>query len=255
MRLSVRLYAVLTSYLRGSALQLSRSMSSSKNGLQLWKVLVNQYAPATKQRSLAISQAIATYPGFTRDKTFAESIAGLEQLVNEYFVVTNKKFDEDVLLGVLLRCSPQSLRQHLTLTMTRETTYRQARELILGYERSAKTWDVQSVLKQFQASSSHDAQGPTPMEVDRVEKGLRALPFEQSWNALEATPVSFSSSVFGRAPSRLSFLCRPCGNVFESGRLFVWRLRPSCNNAKLVELPQGSLAAWLHDLLVRTFVS
>ena len=87
--LSVRLYAVLTSYLRGSALQLSRSMSSSKNGLQLWKVLVNQYAPATKQRSLAISQAIATYPGFTRDKTFAESIAGLEQLVNEYFVVTN----------------------------------------------------------------------------------------------------------------------------------------------------------------------
>ena len=92
--LSVRLYAVLTSYLRGSALQLSRSMSSSKNGLQLWKVLVNQYAPATKQRSLAISQAIATYPGFTRDKTFAESIAGLEQLVNEYLVVTNKKFDE-----------------------------------------------------------------------------------------------------------------------------------------------------------------
>ena len=35
--LSVRLYAVLTSYLRGSALQLSRSMSSSKNGLQLWE--------------------------------------------------------------------------------------------------------------------------------------------------------------------------------------------------------------------------
>ena len=100
-------------------------------------------------------------PWFYARQTFAESIAGLEQLVNEYFVVTSKKFDEDVLLGVLLRCSPQSLRQRLTLTMTRETTYRQARELILGYERSAKTWDVQSVLKQFQASSSHDAQGPT----------------------------------------------------------------------------------------------
>ena len=58
---SQRLYSILTSYLRGSALQVSRSLAADRNGFKLWKTLINQHAPNTKQRALALSQAISSF--------------------------------------------------------------------------------------------------------------------------------------------------------------------------------------------------
>ena len=148
--LSTKLYSVVTSYLKGSALQSSRSLGTDRNGFRLWKMLLNQYSPSTRQRSLALPQAIAGFPAFSRDKTFAESIASLEQLVNEYQVACNKEFDREILLGVLMRCAPAGVRQHLTLTLTDGATYESTREQILAYERSSRTWDINSVMRQVQ---------------------------------------------------------------------------------------------------------
>ena len=50
--LAHKLYAVLTSYLRGS----SRS-GEDRNGYALWKSLVDHYSPATRQRALALRQS------------------------------------------------------------------------------------------------------------------------------------------------------------------------------------------------------
>ena len=170
-----KLYVVLTSYLKGPALQLSRLLGESKNGLRLWQLLTNQYSPKTRQRSLAISQAITSFPCFSDTKSLAESIASLEQLVRVFEVVNNKEFDKDILLGVLLRCSPAIIRQHLTLTMSSSTTYDTAKEMILGYERSSRTWDMAAMIKDVQAQPSnaiHSSmglnQGPAAMEVDQV---------------------------------------------------------------------------------------
>ena len=51
--LARKLYAILTSYLKGTALQLSRSGSKERNGYALWKILIDHFAPATRQRASA----------------------------------------------------------------------------------------------------------------------------------------------------------------------------------------------------------
>ena len=46
-------------------------------------------------------------------------------------MLRSKPFDRDVLLGVLLRVCPESIRQHLTLSVQEATQYRDVRERIL----------------------------------------------------------------------------------------------------------------------------
>ena len=141
-------------------------------------MLTWQYSPKTRQRSLALSQAIGSFPCFSESKPLSEPIAALEQLVREYEMVNNKVFDREILLGVLIRCSPTHLRQHLTLSMNSTTTYEQAREIILGFERSSRTWDMSNMIRDVQTSFSSQSgtsgnQGPAPMEVDSVTKGWK----------------------------------------------------------------------------------
>lgn len=98
-----KLYSILTSYLKGSPLQLSRAHSEQRNGFKLWKALADHFAPAPRQRSLALSQAITNDPAMTSDRPLSEQLAGLEALVQEYDILRSRAFDKDVLLGVLLR--------------------------------------------------------------------------------------------------------------------------------------------------------
>ena len=73
-----------------------------------------------------------------------------------------------------MRCAPDPIRNHLTLTVTPSTTYETAKEAILSYERSSKTWDVSKVLESVKDRSgpaaSGSSQGPTPMEIDAVQQ-------------------------------------------------------------------------------------
>ena len=72
--LSTKLCPVLTSYLKGSALQSPRSLGTDRNGFRLWKMLLNQYSPSTRQRSLALSQTIAGFPAFSREKSLQNQL-------------------------------------------------------------------------------------------------------------------------------------------------------------------------------------
>ena len=174
--LSTKLYHILTSYMRGAATQLSRNWSRERCGYRLYQSLLWEYQPATKQRALTLSQAIGMFPNFDGAKSMVEQIGSLENLVREYEIASGKTYDRDLLMGVLLRCSPRAIRDHLTLTMPEGTNYMSVKQAILSYEQSSKTWDYQTVLKQKTlqntASSSNADQGPAPMEVDAVyEKG------------------------------------------------------------------------------------
>ena len=175
--LARKLYAILTSYLKGSSLQLSRSQAEERNGFKLWKMLTDHFAPATRQRALALSQAISKFPPFSNDKSLQEQLSSLETLVQEYDVLRAKPFDREVfLLGVLLRICPESIRQHLTFAFSEGTSYQDVCEKILAYERSSKAWTMNDVMKQVNASSGKQNSlpsvgvdtGPAPMEIDNV---------------------------------------------------------------------------------------
>lgn len=90
-----RLYAILTSYLKGPALQASRNLERDRNGFKLWKLLANQFALSARQRTLALSQAISSFPVFG-DKGVIECNTNLESLVREYESTAGKAFDRDI---------------------------------------------------------------------------------------------------------------------------------------------------------------
>ena len=73
----------------------------------------------------------------------------MELLVNQYDQLSTTQFDRDILLGVLLRACPESIRQHLTLSVTEGTNYAEVKEKILAYERSSRFWTAGDVMKQL----------------------------------------------------------------------------------------------------------
>ena len=176
--LSGKLYSILTSYLRGSALQISRNYVKERCGFRLWQSLLWEFQPSTKQRSLTLSQAIAMYPGFDGVKPMVEQIGALENLVRDYELSAGKTYDRDLLMGVLLRCAPKTIREHLTVSLPSSANYGSVKQAILNYEKASKTWGYNTVLKQNalpSATTSGGAassdQGPAPMEVDQVTSG------------------------------------------------------------------------------------
>ena len=148
--LSGKLYSILTSYLRGSALQFSRNFVKERCGFRLWQSLLWEFQPSTKQRSLTLSQAIAMYPGFDDLKAMVEQIGSLENLVRDYELSAGKTYDRDLLMGVLLRCAAKTIREHLTVSLPSSANYGSVKQAILNYEKASKTWDYNTVLRSVQ---------------------------------------------------------------------------------------------------------
>ena len=173
--LSTKLYSILTSYLRGCCVGLVRSLAKQKDGFRLWRALVTEYEPASRQRSLAVAQALASYPSFPTSKTAMENILNYEALVTQFEELSGQTYPEELKSATLIRCAESKLREHLQLTIGDGTTYGQLREAILGYEKASKSWTTEAVLKALNpiADNSNANSGPVPMEVDRIanEKG------------------------------------------------------------------------------------
>ena len=176
-QLSRKLYRVLTSYLKGPALAITRSIRQSENGFLVWQRLNAEYRPMSRQRGMALAQVLATYPAFPKDKSVMECILALEEVVHQYNQVTGEEYPKSLLMGTLIRCSPPNLRQHLQLTLQDSSTYKSVKETMLLYEKTTKEWSSESVLREVGATQGgRQGDEPTPMEVDQVQghyKGKR----------------------------------------------------------------------------------
>ena len=176
MDLSTKLYAVLTSYLRGRCSGLVRSFAKSRDGFRLWRAVIAEYEPPSRQRSLAIAQALASYPSFSSTKTALENVLTYESLVQQFEELSGQQYPEELKSATLIRCSESRLREHLQLTVGETSSYGQLREAVLNFDKASKSWTTESVLKSsnpIPESSSSNNNGPVSMEVDRVynEKG------------------------------------------------------------------------------------
>ena len=168
---SQRLYAILASLLRAKPKAILRQITD-RNGLEVWRVLTNTYAPKTKFRGLALLNALMALPVFGRDKSLREHIHGLERVANEYQRVTGRQPGEDVMLGTLVRCLPTAIKQHVQLQMTDSSTYASVRDYVLGYEVTTTSWTpakMHQALGVVPVATASD-QGPVPMEVDALQK-------------------------------------------------------------------------------------
>ena len=107
--------------------------------------------------------------------TMLEQLLGLERLAEEYGKVAKEEIGDNTKLSVLLRVMPAAVRQHLQLQMTEDTSYKEAREKMLAYERTTTSWGSQAIYKELAITKDHDRHDEViPMDVDRVkgkEKG------------------------------------------------------------------------------------
>ena len=79
--LSRKLYRILTSYLKGPALSITRAVRQTENGSLVWQRLNAEYRPLSRQRGMALAQVLATYPAFPKDKSVMECILALTNTI------------------------------------------------------------------------------------------------------------------------------------------------------------------------------
>ena len=168
---SQRFYAVLSSYLRGRCLQMVRSNYAKKDGFRLWYEMIKEFIPSTKQRALALAQALSQFPAFKEKSSMLEGVLQYENLVQQYETASGQNYPGDLKAATLIRCAPSRLREHLQLSLSDVSTYADVREALLSYERVSKSFSQEQSYKQLQVEDSKTSDGPTPMEVDRVMKG------------------------------------------------------------------------------------
>ena len=116
-----RLYSYLVSYTKGRPLRVVRAVVGN-DGFRAWQYLCREFQPLTRQRTLCLPQAITQFPAFEKGKTL-EGLLALEKVMEDYEQMSQDKLNNDFKVATLLRCCPQLLRQHLKLTMGKNTTY------------------------------------------------------------------------------------------------------------------------------------
>ena len=130
-----KLYAVLTSYLKGKCAPMVRAEAQTKDGFKFWHNLNQEFMPSTRQRSLALAQALGSYPAFSKDRSASESILNYEQLVLEYEQASGSIDPKELMAATLIKCCQPRLREQIQLSITDSTSYIDIREKITSYER------------------------------------------------------------------------------------------------------------------------
>ena len=173
--LSIKLFSILTSYMRGKCLNMVQAEKSTQDGFKLWKLLRQEFLPSTRSISLAVAQALASYPAFPKDKSVLECIVQYERLVQEFETLGSTTYPhQELKIATLIRCAESKLREHLTLTITESSSYQNLKATMLSHEQASKTWNQESILRSLTVKTEGgmirtDAGGPAPMEIDRIE--------------------------------------------------------------------------------------
>ena len=106
-------------------------------------------------RSLAVAQALASYPAFPKDKSVLECIVQYERLVQEFETLSSTTYPQELKIATLIRCAESKLREHLTLTITESSSYQNVRETMLSHEQASKTWNQESILRSLTVKTGH----------------------------------------------------------------------------------------------------
>ena len=171
-RRAVKLYSVLSSYLKNRPLKILRSVLNN-DGFEVWRKITVELQPTSRSRSLAMAQALVSFPSMSKGASLYDYVLTYEKLVDEYEKLSGLRYDPNLRIGTLLKGIPNDLKRTLLFDMDDKTTYEQMRSRLLEDERSNQTWSAENILSSLSVQSDHtkhkEYQGPIPMEIDRIE--------------------------------------------------------------------------------------
>ena len=162
---AVRLYSLLTSYLRQRPLKLIRHVKN-ENGFEAWQILLKEMQPATRARALALLSQLSRIH-FAEGKSVSEQLPQFEALILEYERISNQKYSDDAKVAAVLLACPLQIRQRPHLWLTDATTYDQLKDRIIQLEAVTTKWDASNSLMLPTHTLGDDA---TAMEADYIGK-------------------------------------------------------------------------------------
>ena len=171
---SVKLYAILASYLRNRPLKLLKS-ESDQDGYKVWQRLFQELEPSSRTRGFAMAQALVSFPAMTKGISILDYLLTYEKFVSEYDKISQLAYDENLKIGTVLKGLPNELRKHILVGLRPDTKYEEIRTKLLEHERSTQSWNAENILQSssmdsmYKSSSNNSTyQGPQPMEIDRI---------------------------------------------------------------------------------------
>lgn len=139
-KLGSKLYSIMSSYLRGQALQLIRSHQSDRNGFAVWRRLKTLVAPRARPRALAIGQAIMQHPAFNQQKSMLENLLQFDALLDQYETASGAQVPDDLVVSTILRCLDAPARRHLEMIMDDAMDYTKLKEKLILLDKNTKSW-------------------------------------------------------------------------------------------------------------------
>ena len=97
---SVKLYAILASYLRNRPLKLLKS-EPGQDGYKVWQRLFQELEPSSRTRGLAMAQALVSFPAMTKGTSILDYLLTYEKLVSEYEKISQAAYDENLKIGTV----------------------------------------------------------------------------------------------------------------------------------------------------------
>ena len=141
---SVKLYAILASYLRNRPLKLLKS-EPDQDGYKVWQRLFQELEPSSRTRGLAMAQALVSFPAMTKGTSILDYLLTYEKLVSEYEKISYLAYDENIKIGTVLKGLPNELRKHILVGLRPDTKYEEIRTRLLEYERSTQSWNAENI--------------------------------------------------------------------------------------------------------------
>ena len=170
-RRAEKLYSLLSSLMKNRPLRLVRGISHQNgyDGYEAWRVIMKDMQPPTRQRALALVQALNKVK-FEANKSISEQQSEFELMVREYERTSNSTYPDDLKVAAVLAALPASLKMNLQTIITDLTTYDEVKARIELYEQVTTQWSSDSLSMPAKAAEDESA----PMEVDAIwQKGKK----------------------------------------------------------------------------------
>ena len=162
------LYSLLGGLVQGRLMGLIRNVDHF-NGYEALRQLLSNCQPNARNRTMSLLQGIMAYPSFNMRTSLLPQILKLE----EHYVQYEKfggKLSQDMKAAILLRSVGGQMKVHLNLALNEGSTYSQIREAIIAFDNATTKWNESAALSFTSPMPSGTDQGPTPMEVDRLQQ-------------------------------------------------------------------------------------
>ena len=236
------LYLVLAQSLKGRPLDLLKTVSKS-NGFEAYRILIQEYEPKTKNRTLGMLQSIMS-PLFGKDPTqFMIDLVKWENEIREYCGLSGKTFDDDLKVALVTERAPAEIKLHIQINSGAIADYDMLRELIRSYFQASEKYKQSTAnpdrMARSRASSAKKRRASLGTSTARARTTVRASRGTSTARVARTTKARASSARGSTSKARTPRV----GSTAKAA--LSWSVRPNpCVRVAWPRLTSSMRKAW-----------